>query len=54
MSLGVIEKIYGTGRARDIAVMTEYEWQADPDNDAFAAYINEGDLPKYLEVLGKA
>jgi transcriptional regulator GlxA family with amidase domain len=54
MSLGVIEKIYGTERARDIAVMTEYEWQADPDNDAFAAYINEGDLPKYLEVLGKA
>lgn len=54
MSLGVIEKIYGTERARDIAVMTESEWQADPDNDAFAAYINEGDLPKYLEVLGKA
>ena len=54
MSLGVIEKIYGTERARDIAVMTEYEWQADPDNDAFAAYINEGNMAEYLEVLGKA
>ncbi len=54
MSLGVIEKVYGTERARDIAVMTEYEWQADPDNDAFAAYINEGNMTEYLEVLGKA
>lgn len=54
MSLGVIEKIYGTERARGIAVMTEYEWQADPDNDAFAAYINEGNMAEYLEVLGKA
>ncbi len=54
MSLGVIERIYGTDRARDIAVMTEYEWQADADNDAFAAYINEGDMTQYLELLGKA
>lgn len=54
MSLGVIERIYGTERARNIAVMTEYEWQADADNDAFAAYINEGDMTQYLELLGKA
>ena len=54
MSLGVIEKLYGLERAQSIAVMTEYEWQSDPDKDGFAQYLNQGDLGEYLKVIGKA
>lgn len=54
MSLAVIAKCYGAERAESVAVMTEYEWQSDANNDAFAQYIDQGDLASYLEVLGKA
>ena len=54
MSLAVIEKIYGSERARNIAIMTEYEWQSDPDEDRFAQYLDTGDMTEYLRVLGKA
>ena len=54
MSLGVIAKLYGTERAKSIAVMTEYEWQSDPSVDPFVQYIDQGDMAEYLKVLGKA
>ena len=54
MSLAVIAKHYGIERAQSIAVMTEYEWQADPSNDAFVQYLDQGDFSEYLELLGKA
>lgn len=54
MSLGVIGKLYGPERARNIAVMTEYEWHSDPGMDPFAQYLNQGDMAEYLKVLGKA
>ena len=54
MSLGVIAKLYGTARAYEIARMTEYEWQSDPDRDPFVEYVNQGDMASYLKVLGKA
>ncbi|MEM7468509.1 MAG: DJ-1/PfpI family protein [Pseudomonadota bacterium] len=53
MSLAVIAKHYGAERAQQVAVMTEYEWQSDPDTDAFTAYLDQGDLGSYLELLGK-
>ena len=37
MALAVIGRLYGTERAEEIAVLTEYEWHRDPDWDPFAA-----------------
>jgi len=40
MSLAVIEALFGEKHARKIAIMTEYVWNNDPDNDPFHAYLN--------------
>ncbi len=54
MALGVIATLYGRERAETVAVMTEYEWQADPHRDPFHASLNQGDVAEYLASLGRA
>jgi transcriptional regulator GlxA family with amidase domain len=45
MALAVIERIFGTERAEQIAILTEYEWHRDPAWDPFTKYLNQGALP---------
>ena len=52
MALAVIAKIYGEERAQEIAVMTEYEWQSDPNHDPFTQYLNQGNIAEYMAALG--
>jgi len=54
MSLAFIAKHYGVERAQNIAMMTEYEWNSDANDDAFAQYVDQGNMSEYLELLGKA
>jgi putative intracellular protease/amidase len=51
MALGVIAGLYGGERAREIADLTEYEWQSDPQRDPFARFLNQGRLEPYLDAL---
>jgi transcriptional regulator GlxA family with amidase domain len=44
MALAVIARLFGTERAEQIAVFTEYEWQRDPTHDPFVQYLNRGQL----------
>ena len=45
MALAVIERLFGTERAEQIAVLTEYEWHRDPTWDPFTKHLNQGALP---------
>jgi transcriptional regulator GlxA family with amidase domain len=45
MALAVIERLFGSARAEQIAVLTEYEWHRDPGWDPFTKYLNQGQLP---------
>ena len=54
MALGVIEKLYGRPHAERVAMMTEYEWQADSTRDPFSQYVNQGNIQEYLQLLGRA
>ena len=45
MALAVIERLFDTRRAEQIAVLTEYEWHRDPHRDPFVKYLNQGTLP---------
>lgn len=45
MALAVIADLFGTERAEQIAVYTEYQWHRDADSDPFASYLNQGSLP---------
>ena len=36
MALHVVERLYGTKTAEQIADGTEYQWHRDADNDPFA------------------
>lgn len=45
MALAVIADLFGTERAEQIAVFTEYQWHRDADSDPFARYLNQGSLP---------
>jgi putative intracellular protease/amidase len=42
MALAVIAGLFGSERAEQIAVLTEYEWQRDPSHDPFVKYLNQG------------
>ena len=42
MALAVIESLFGSERAEQIAAYTEYQWHRDPDSDPFAQYLNQG------------
>jgi transcriptional regulator GlxA family with amidase domain len=44
MALGVIAALYGRHVAEQIAALTEYEWQSDPERDPFAKFLNQGKL----------
>jgi len=44
MALGIIARLFGEKRARQIADATEYEWNSDPDRDPFHKFLNEGRL----------
>ncbi|MDT0635802.1 DJ-1/PfpI family protein [Spectribacter hydrogenoxidans] len=54
MALAVIARLFGTERAEQVAVMTEYSWHRDADSDPFEAYLNQGNLNDYLRALGRA
>ena len=54
MSLGVIAKMFGRESAEQIAVMTEYEWHTNADDDPFSQYLNQGNIDEYLQALGRA
>lgn len=43
MALRVIERLYGSERAEAVALVTEYPWHRDADNDPFAAHLNRMD-----------
>ena len=45
MALAVIADLFGTERAEQIAVFTEYQWHRDADSDPFTSYLNQGSLP---------
>ena len=45
MALAVIAELFGTERAEQIAVFTEYQWHRDADSDPFTAYLNQGNRP---------
>jgi len=45
MALAVIEDLFGTERAEQVAAYTEYQWHRDPDTDPFVQYLNQGALP---------
>lgn len=44
MSLGVVARLYGQDRARQLARSLEYQWNDDPSNDPFA--LPEAGAPK--------
>jgi putative intracellular protease/amidase len=44
MALAVIERLFGSERAEQIAVLTEYEWHRDPSWDPFVQYLNQASL----------
>lgn len=41
MALAIIARLYGAGRAQDIADRTEYEWRSDPARDPFHRFLNK-------------
>ena len=45
MALAVIERLFDSQRAEQIAVRTEYEWHRDPSWDPFVKYLNQGAIP---------
>ena len=42
MSLAVIETLFSTTQAEQVAAFTEYQWHRDADSDPFATYLNQG------------
>jgi transcriptional regulator GlxA family with amidase domain len=48
MALAVVASLYGRDVARQIAELTEYEWQTDPTRDPFARFLNQGRLAPQL------
>jgi transcriptional regulator GlxA family with amidase domain len=42
MALAIIERLFDSQRAEQIAVLTEYEWHRDPSWDPFVKYLNQG------------
>jgi putative intracellular protease/amidase len=46
MALAVIARLFGTEKAEQIAVLTEYEWHRDPSWDPFVAYLDRASLPE--------
>ena len=45
MALAVIERLFGTERAQQIAAYTEYQWHTAADVDPFVQYLNQATLP---------
>ncbi len=43
MALAVIERLFGTERAQQVAAFTEYQWHTDADVDPFAEFLNQAD-----------
>lgn len=54
MALGVVAKLYGRAHAEQVALITEYEWQADASRDPFSQYVNQGKFEEYLAFIGRA
>lgn len=42
MALGVIARLYGEDKARELSELTEYERQTDAGRDPFHAFLNQG------------
>ena len=49
MALAVIERLFGSERAEQIAVLTEYEWHRDPSWDPFVQYLDQGSIADFAE-----
>ena len=45
MALAIIERLFGSERAEEVANLTEYEWHRDPSWDPFTKFLNQGRLP---------
>ena len=43
MALAMIARLFGREQAERVALITEYEWQEDPDRDPFFEHLNQGD-----------
>jgi putative intracellular protease/amidase len=48
MALAVIARLYGRERADQVAILTEYSWHTDADQDPFAAYLDRHDLARLM------
>jgi putative intracellular protease/amidase len=48
MALAVIARLYGSERAEQVAILTEYSWHRDADRDPFAAYLDRADLARLM------
>lgn len=53
MALAVIARLFGRERAERVALLTEYSWNRDADNDPFTASLNQGSMDEYLGALGR-
>jgi transcriptional regulator GlxA family with amidase domain len=53
MALAVIARLYGRALAQQIAAWTEYEWQADPIQDPFVRFLNQGNADEILKRMGR-
>jgi putative intracellular protease/amidase len=47
-ALAVIAHLYGRDRADMIAVVTEYEWHTDADQDPFVKFLNQADVSQLI------
>jgi putative intracellular protease/amidase len=47
-ALAVIAHLYGRDRAEMIAVVTEYEWHTDADQDPFVKFLNQADVQQLI------
>ena len=54
MALAVIARLHGKERAEQIATLTEYSWQSDPDRDPFHEFLDQGDLDQILAATGRS
>ncbi|MAE96024.1 MAG: dimethyladenosine transferase [Deltaproteobacteria bacterium] len=53
-ALAVIERLYGSERAEQIAVFTEYEWHRDASEDPFSKYLNDGQFADLIATAGRS
>lgn len=45
MALAIIAELFGSERAEQVAIFTEYQWHRDASSDPFTGYLNQGTPP---------